>query len=68
MDCAECVRLTSEYESLERAFAAAISELSSKQESVNVDEYQRLRRIAEDARLDAKVASLALEMHRQIHR
>ena len=68
MDCAECVRLTREYESLERAFAAAISELSSKQESVNVDEYQRLHKVADGARLDAKVASLALEMHRRIHK
>ena len=68
MDCAECERLTIEYESSERAFEAAISDLSSNRESVHLVEYQRLRKVVDDARPDAKVASLALVMHRQVHK
>jgi len=68
MDCEECVRLTTEYESLKKIHAATISELSAKSDFIPAEEYLSLRKTADEARLDAKVASLALEMHKRIHR
>ena len=68
MDCAECERLSIEYESLEIARAAAIGELASNWVWVRADEYRRLRSRADQARLDSEVGRLSLEMHRRGHK
>jgi hypothetical protein len=67
VDCSQCLFLTTEYESLERAYAAAVTELNTGIKSAPVEEYRRLRKRADESRLDAEVARLELEKHRRSH-
>jgi len=66
MACPECVRITIEYESLERTYAAAIENLTARP-NARANEYQRLRKMADKARLDAEVGRLELEKHLSVH-
>ena len=68
MDCAECERLTIEYESLETVYTFATRELSFNGERLHVEEYQRLHRIVKETRLHAESVRIALERHRRIHK
>jgi hypothetical protein len=67
MKCAECARHLAEFERLERAYAAAIYALISIRETTTRSEYPRLRRLDNEARLDAEMARLELIKHKWIH-
>jgi hypothetical protein len=68
MDCAECVRLVKEYQSLLRMHLTAIDDLTGRRSNTLVNEYQRLRKIAEKTRLDAERVRLEMATHQRSHK
>lgn len=63
MSCAMKVRLTSEYEAATILFSEAVTELRQKIGISIREDYERLGRKANDARVKSEQARLALEQH-----
>ena len=68
MDCPECLGLTTEYETAERAYAAAIGEVPLRPGTVSAEEYERLCKRIDQASLVLKVAGVMLAIHEGVHR
>ena len=68
MDCSECLRLTAEYETVERVYAAAVGEVPLRRGTVSAEEYERLRKRIDQASLDLEVAGMMLAIHDGVHR
>lgn len=65
--CPTCDRLTAEFEHLEWLYGRAILVLASLRETADADEYMKLRKLTNEARLDSETARRELEKHRRIH-
>jgi hypothetical protein len=68
MDCPECLRLTTEYETAESAYAAAIGEVPLRRGTVSAEEHERLCKTIDLASLDLKFAGIMLATHKDVHR
>ncbi len=68
MDCPECLRLTTEYETVEMAYAAAVGEVPLKRGTVSAEEYERLSKRIDQTSLDLKVAGMMLAIHNGVYR
>jgi len=68
MNCEEKSRLAIEYEASTMKFSEAVTELRKKMGTSAKDEYQRLDRAANEARVKSEQARLALEQHIAAHR
>jgi hypothetical protein len=67
VNCEEKVRLAAEYDSATAKFAAAVAELWRRMGTSQKDEYERLDRAANEARVKSEQARLALEQHIAAH-
>jgi hypothetical protein len=67
MSCEEKKRLATEYESTTAKFAEAVADLRKKMGTSAKEEYQRLDRAANEARVRSEQARLALEQHVSAH-
>ena len=67
MACEEKQRLGLEYEMATKRFSQAVSELQQKMGVSTKPEYERLSRIADEARVRSEQARLALEQHVGAH-
>jgi hypothetical protein len=65
--CEEKVRLMSEYETATARFSAAVGELRREMGTVRKAEYERLDRVANEARVKSEHARLAVEQHIAAH-
>ena len=68
MSCDEKVRLAAIYEAATAKFAEAVTELQQKIGTSAKQEYERLDRTANEARVKSEQARLALEQHIVAHR
>lgn len=68
MACEEKQRLGSEYGLATKRFSKAVSELQQKMGISSKAEYDRLARVADEARVKSEQARLALEQHVGAHR
>lgn len=68
MNCEEKNRLATEYESSTAKFSEAVAELRKKMGTSGKEEYERLDRAANEARVKSEQARLALEQHVATHR
>ena len=68
MSCEEKVRLAMEYETATSRFSGAVRELRLKMGTSPKDEYDRLERASNEARVRSEQARLALEQHTAAHR
>jgi len=68
MSCEEKRRLATEYEATTAKFSDAVTELRKKMGTSAKEEYQRLDRAANEARVKSEQARLALEQHISAHR
>lgn len=68
MGCEVKVRLASEYEEATAIFCEAVAELRRNIGTSSKEEYERLGRLANGARVKSKQARLALEQHTAEHR
>jgi len=68
MRCEEKARLAAEYESATGKFSAAVKELNQRIGICPREEYARLDRAANEARVKSEQARLALEQHIAAHR
>jgi hypothetical protein len=68
MTCEEKVRLAAAYKAVTSRFAAAVPDLYRKMGTSPKVEYQRLNRVADEARVKSEQARLALEQHIAAHR
>ena len=68
MNCEEKSRLAAEYENSTAKFSEAVTELRKKMGTSAKEEYQRLDRAANEARVKSEQARLALEQHIAAHR
>jgi hypothetical protein len=68
MNCDMKARLTIEYEATTTVFSEAVTELKRNIGISTKEEYDRLSRIANDARVKSERARLALEQHIAEHR
>ena len=68
MSCEEKVRLAMEYETATSKFSEAVRELRLKMGTSPKDEYDRLERASNEARVRSEQARLALEQHTAAHR
>ncbi len=68
MSCEEKARLTMEYDSATSRFSAAVSELHLRMGTSTKDEYRRLERASNEARVISEQVRLALEQHIASHR
>jgi hypothetical protein len=68
MTCLECDRLRAERERLLRIFAAKAEAAAEAEDSSPVSRCQDLASAAAEAQIDAVIARLEFEEHRQIHR
>lgn len=68
MSCEEKVRLAMEYETATSKFSEAVRELRLKLGTSPKDEYHRLERVSNEARVRSEQARLALEQHTAAHR
>jgi hypothetical protein len=68
MTCGEKARLAAEYESETSKFSAAVKELNQRIGISPREEYERLDRAANEARVKSEQARLALEQHIAAHR
>ncbi len=66
--CNEKARLMAEYESATARFSEAVTALHKKMGTSLKEEYERLDRAANEARLKSEQARLALEQHGAAHR
>jgi hypothetical protein len=67
MNCEEKERLLAAYQTATEAFAASVTDLQRTMGTSSLTEYQRLQRVADDARLKSERARLALESHSASH-
>jgi len=67
MNCEEKTRLATEYESSTAKFSEAVTELRKKMGASAKEEYRRLDRAANEARVKSEQARLALEQHIAAH-
>lgn len=67
MACAECDRLSTELERLERIYARALGVLRENANDGSTAEYQRLSAATYETRIDADVARIELERHQRTH-
>jgi hypothetical protein len=65
--CPEKERLATEYEVATVRFAAAVTDLNRNMGTSVRSEYQRLQRVADEARVKSEQARLALEQHVAAH-
>ncbi len=63
--CPQCEALTSALVTAEREYANARGWLGEMEASPDAYDYHRIRRVAEQTRLDYELARLELEQHRQ---
>ena len=63
MNCEEKSRLATEYEASTMKFSEAVTELRKKMGTSAREEYQRLDRAANEARVKSEQGRLALEQH-----
>ena len=68
MVCEEKARLAAEYEAATGKFAVAVAELRHKIGTSPKEEYERMDRAANEARVKSEQARLALEEHIAAHR
>lgn len=68
MSCEEKTHLAAEYEAATGKFAAAVTELRRRIGISPEEEYRRLDRAANEARMKSEQARLALELHIATHR
>jgi hypothetical protein len=68
MSCDEKVRLATIYEAATAKFSEAVKELQQKMGISAKQEYERLDRAANEARVKSEQARLALEQHIAVHR
>jgi hypothetical protein len=68
MNCEGKGRLATEYEASTMKFSEAVTELWKKMGISAREEYQRLDRAANEARVKSEQARLALEQHIAAHR
>jgi len=68
MSCEEKTRLAAEYEAATGTFAAAVTELRRRIGISAEEEYRRMDRAANEARVKSEQARLALEQHVAAHR
>jgi hypothetical protein len=68
MDCPECLRLTTEYETAESAYAAAIGEVPLRRGTVSAEEHERLCKRINQVSLVLKAAGIMLAIHKGVHR
>jgi hypothetical protein len=68
VSCEEKVRLAMEYETATSRFSEAVRELRLKMGTSPKDEYDRLERASNEARVRSEQARLALEQHTAAHR
>jgi hypothetical protein len=66
--CEEKARLTVEYDAATSKFSATVSELRMRMGTLPKDEYNRLERASNEARVRSEQARLALEQHIAAHR
>ena len=65
--CPEKDRLLREYQVTTEGFSEAVNDLQAHRGTALQEEYERLRRVAEEARLKSEQARLALESHTAAH-
>lgn len=68
LTCEQKKRLATEYETATMKFSQAVGELRKKLGVSTIEEYQRLDRAANEARVKSEQARLALEQHIASHR
>jgi hypothetical protein len=68
MHCEIKIRLTSDYEAATTLFSEAVTALRRRIGTSTKEEYDRLTRAANDARVKSEQARLALEQHVADHR
>lgn len=68
MNCDVKNRLATEYENSTAKFSEAVTELRRKMGTSTKEEYERLDRAANEARVKSEQARLALEQHIAAHR
>jgi hypothetical protein len=68
VSCEEKARLAMEYETATSKFSEAVGELRRKMGTSPKDEYDRLERASNEARVRSEQARLALEQHTAAHR
>ena len=68
MSCEEKARLAAEYETATGKFAAAVTELQNRIGISAEEEFRRMDRAANEARVKSEQARLALEQHVAAHR
>jgi hypothetical protein len=61
--CKEKTELLFAYSDATRTYCEAVTELHDKMGKIGVDEYHRLHRMGEEARLAVETARVALELH-----
>ena len=67
LNCEEKTRVLHEYEAATAKFSNAVTELRARTPVSPAAEYERLKRAAEEARLNSERARLALEHHTAVH-
>jgi hypothetical protein len=67
MSCEEKNRLATEYDTATSKFSEAVSELHRRMGTSPKDEYDRLERASNEARVRSEQARLALEQHVAAH-
>jgi len=67
MKCEEKNRLVAQYEAATTNFSEAVAELRKKMGTSTKEEYQRLERATNEARVKSEQARLALEQHAAKH-
>ena len=67
MPCPVRSRLISDYETAIKKFSEAVTELQTKMGTTPKLEYERLYRAADEARLKAEQARVAVEQHTAAH-
>jgi hypothetical protein len=66
--CEEKAQLASEYDEATSKFSEAVTELRRRMGTSLKDEYDRLERASDEARMRSELARLALEQHIAAHR
>ena len=67
-NCEEKTRLAAEYDTATAKFSAAVKKLREKMGTSPKEEYERLDRAANEARVKSEQSRLALEQHIAAHR
>jgi len=67
MDCEEKARLTFEYQEATEKFSKSVTELQEKMGTASKEEYERLQRATEEARVRSEQTRLGLEQHIAAH-